>query len=162
MSGGYCIQRNRNWNTERRLTAVLPDEGLLFSLTNNYTLPYKSRRISHLGKEYFLDSSKQELLRIKMCGKIICMNKMIARTALVATLAISAMSLTACGSDNNDCAHAVSSNTVTATTATFPARSHGHSSHSSSHGPSTGGFHWFWMGGSHSEKCPNPAPTSNS
>lgn len=100
-----------------------------------------------------------------MCGKIIYMNKMIARTALVATLAISAMSLTACGSDNDDdCANAASSTTVTATAAMFPSKGGSHG-HASSHGTSSGsrGFRWFWMGnGSHSEQCDNPAPTSNS
>lgn len=98
-----------------------------------------------------------------MCGKIIDMNKMIARTALVATLAISAMSLSACGSANaDDCAHAASSSTVTATTAMFPSKPS--AGHTSSHGTSSAsrGFRWFWMGHSQSEQCENTTPSSDS
>lgn len=114
------------------------------------------------------------------------MKKMIARPALVASLAFAAVSLTACG-DSNDCANAASSDTtVTATTAMFPAKGGGGghsggghtSSHSSSEGghsttsegghstSNSGGSSWFamphWFGGSHAECKSNPAPSSKS
>ena len=106
------------------------------------------------------------------------MKKMIARTAVVASLAFAAVSLTACG-ESNDCANAASSDTtVTATTAMFPAKGGGGghsgaghtSSHSSSEGghstSNSGGSSWFamphWFGGSHAECKSNPAPSSKS
>lgn len=98
------------------------------------------------------------------------MKKMIARTALVVTLVVSALGLTACGSNGDDCAHAASANTVTATTAMFPARAGGggHSSGHTSEGhvsesSHSGIFTWpHFFAGSHSDQCPNPAPTSKS
>ena len=94
------------------------------------------------------------------------MNKMIARTALVATLTVSAMSLSACGT-SNDCSSATDENSVTDSAAMFDTRAGG--GHGTSHGTShgvTGGNHGFvwphWFGGSHSQQCPKPEPTSNS
>lgn len=114
------------------------------------------------------NNTKQELLRIKTYGTIIYMNKMIARTALVATLAVSAMSLSACDT-NNDCAPAEETSATDVATdnaAMFSAKGGSHG-HSSSHG-TTGGSHGFswphWFGGSHSQQCenPEPAPSANS
>lgn len=115
------------------------------------------------------------------------MNKMIARTALVATLAVSAMSLSACG-ESNDCAHAASANnTITATTAMLPTRGGGHGGggHASGHGEggahgetstgahsetesnggssNGGGFVWpRWIVGGHSNQCQKPEPATKS
>lgn len=94
------------------------------------------------------------------------MKKMIAKTALVASFVLAAVSLSACGSNEN-CANAIGDD-YTVTAAMLPAKGGhggGHSSHSSSHGTSgshSGGFRMpYWFGGSHSECKRNAAPTSN-
>lgn len=106
-----------------------------------------------------------------MHGIIIYMKKMITRTALVVSFALSAVSLSACGSNDN-CPDAVG-DTGTVTTAMLPERGghgggHGHSSsHGTSHGTSgshSGGFRMpYWFGGSHNNNCKSsPAPSSKS
>lgn len=109
-----------------------------------------------------------KLRRVKVHGIINYMKKMIAKTALVASFVLAAVSLSACGSNDN-CPDAAGDSETVATAAMLPTRGGGHggghsSSHSTSHGTSgshNGGFRMpYWFGGSHSECKSSTATTS--